>query len=127
MERDLTFDFNPGTVNPDAALIYLWEIKDAANTIQGVYVGKAKSGGERPLNHYKRNVKRLLAGLPYRKSNPDGYRKSHQKLAEAVTKGYSVSLSFVCNVGPGESIDAVEQRTIRQYNSSGDADWQLNA
>ena len=126
MEKNLAFTFNPGTVDQAAALIYRWEIKDAAGELKGLYIGKAKAGGGRPLKHYKLNVKRLLAGKPYRASNPDGFRKSHRALADAVRNGYSVTLSFVCNIAQGESIDFVEQSLIAQHGCCGEAAWQLN-
>ena len=126
MEKNLTFTFNPGTVDQDKALIYRWEIKDAAGALKGLYIGKAKAGGERPLKHYKRNVNRLLAGKPYRASNPEGFRKSHRALADAVLNGYTVTLSFVCNIAEGESIDSVEQSLIKSHGCCGEAAWQLN-
>jgi hypothetical protein len=126
MEKDLTFTFTAGGVDQNLPLIYRWRIMDANGELKGLYIGKAKAGGERPLKHYKSNVKRLLAGKPYRKSNPEGFRKSHRALAEAVRNGYTVNLSFVCNVAEGESIDFVEQSLIKQHDCCGEAFWQLN-
>jgi hypothetical protein len=126
MEKDLKFTFNPGAVDQNRGLIYRWEIKDANGEVKGLYIGKAKAGGERPLKHYKRNVKRLLAGKPYRLGNPDGFRKSHRALAQAAVDNYSVELSFVCNIAEGCSIDTVEQNLILQHNCCGTEAWQLN-
>jgi hypothetical protein len=127
MEKDLTFTFNPNAVDQGCALIYRWEIKDANGEIKGLYIGKAKGGAERPLTHYRRNVKRLLAGKPYRLNKPEGFRKSHRALAEAVEAGYNIALTLVCNIKEGLSIDFVEQEQIKKHNSSGDQAWQLNA
>lgn len=123
---ELKNTLNLGTVDPTQALIYKWEIRDAVGNLIGLYIGKAKGGAKRPTTHYRRNVNRLLAGKPYRAGNPEGYRKSHRALAEAVKLGHTVELSFVCNVLPGENIDEVEQRCITNYNSCGGAAWQLN-
>ena len=122
----MKFTFAPGTVNPAAALIYKWEVRDEVGNLVGLYIGKAKGGAKRPTTHYRRNVNRLLAGKPYRLNNPEGYRKSHRALAEAVKLGHGIELSFVCNVAPDENIDQVEQRCIANYNCCGTAAWQLN-
>lgn len=126
MEKDLQFTFNPNGVDQNKALIYKWEIRDAEGQLRGLYIGKAKAGAERPLKHYRRNVRRLLAGKPYRASNPEGYRKSHRAMANAVDNGYTVGLSFVCNIPDGQTIDQVEQHYITFFNCEGDAEWQLN-
>ena len=123
---EMKFTLNPGTVNPTAPLIYKWEMRDEVGNLTGLYIGKAKGGAKRPTTHYRQNVNRLLAGKPYRAGNPEGYRKSHRALAEAVKLGYTIELSFVCNVAPGESIDQVEQLCIANYNCCGGAAWQLN-
>lgn len=109
-----------------APLIYMWEIRDGAGILVGRYVGKAKAGANRPLKDYRRNVANILLGKPYRKSKPTGYRRVHRALAEAESKGFQVTLRFLCNVGRDEDINEVEQRLIREQNSRGPEPWQLN-
>jgi hypothetical protein len=122
----MEFTLTPNDVNPELPLIYRWTIQDAQGNVKGLYIGKAKGGAERPLKHYRRNVKRLLAGKPYRLNNPEGFRKSHRALAAGVQAGYTVNLAFVCNIAEGESIDFVERQQIAAHGCCGEADWQLN-
>ena len=122
----MIFSELPHTLRVDLPLIYMWEIHDKDGKLLGRYVGKAKSGAKRPLTHYSRNVANILARKPYRKANPDGYRRIHRALADAQCHGNSITLQFLCNVLPGETIDEVEQRHIRDQNSRGEELWQLN-
>jgi len=115
----------PYTLNPESALIYMWEIRDGDRLV-GRYVGKAKGGAKRPLNHYKRNVANIVLGKPYRKGKPDGYRRIHRELAEAERRGYCVTLHFLCNVNSGENINQIEKECIIKQNSRGPEEWQLN-
>jgi len=46
---------------------------------------------------YIRNVKNLLAGKPYRKNKPDGYRHIHRELADALRKGKAIEFILVEN------------------------------
>ena len=83
-------DFHLVTNGADESqpLLYQWEIHDAqTGELRGRYVGKARAGSERPRVHYARNVKRLLAGLPYRRNKPESFRAVHRALAEAVRAG----------------------------------------
>lgn len=116
----------PHRLRVDLPLIYMWEIRASDGSLLGRYVGKAKGGVKRPRTHYSRNVASILAGKPYRKSNPNGYRRVHLALAEAERQGLCITLQFLCNVLPGENIDEVEQRYIREYRSQGEETWQLN-
>jgi hypothetical protein len=104
----------------------MWEIRGSGGALLGRYVGKAKSGAKRPRTHYARNVANILSGKPYRKGNPNGYRRIRQALAEAQRQGHSITLQFLCNVMPGESINIVEQRLTREHNCLGQEPWQLN-
>ncbi|ENO1697950.1 MULTISPECIES: hypothetical protein [Vibrio] len=122
----MNFDVISQGVNPDKALIYMWEIYDKTDVLVGRYVGKAKNGAKRPLKHYKRNVARLIAGKPYRKSNPNSYRVVHKALADAVDKNYVIKLYFLANISEGEDINQVEQALINQHDCKGSASWQLN-
>jgi len=122
----MNFDVISQGVNPDKALIYMWEIYDKSDVLVGRYVGKAKNGAKRPLKHYKRNVARLIAGKPYRKSNPNSYRVVHKALADAVDKNYVIKLYFLANINEGEDINQVEQALINQHDCKGSESWQLN-
>jgi hypothetical protein len=122
----MNFDPPLQTVAFDQSLIYMWEIRDQSGTLLGRYVGKAKEGAKRPLTHYKRNVKNILAGKPYRKSNPEGYRRIHVALAEAHGHGHRITLSFLCNVQATENINEAERQWIVKQNSQGTEAWQLN-
>jgi hypothetical protein len=104
------------TVDLTEPLIYLWEIKDTpAGEVIYRYVGKAKNGAGRPLSDYKKNVLNLLAGRPYRRRDPIGFRTVHHELAKAVRGGQHISLKFLCNVLPEEDIDEVEKRWQKEY------------
>ncbi|EKF9373200.1 hypothetical protein O1B80_003461 [Vibrio cholerae] len=122
----MNFDVISQGVNPDKALIYMWEIYDKTDVLVGLYVGKAKNGAKRPLKYYKRNVARLIAGKPYRKSNPNSYRVVHKALADAVDKNYVIKLYFLANINEGEDINQVEQALINQHDCKGSESWQLN-
>lgn len=105
-----------GNVDPTEALIYLWEVVDSrTGQVVYCYVGKAKNGAGRPLSDYKRNVANLLGDRPYRKATPKGFREVHRRLGEAVRAGQSITLRFLCNVSPEESINEVERRCQREY------------
>jgi hypothetical protein len=64
--------------------IYEWEIANI-----GIYVGKSKNLTSR-LREYPNNVRKLLAGAPYRLSNPGGFRIIHRSLADAHQQQISV-------------------------------------
>lgn len=125
MQR-MNFSLIAHSLKETTALIYMWEIRTADGDLLGRYVGKAKNGASRPLTHYPLNVANLLANKPYRKGNPYGFRRIHRALAEAQVQGHRIELSFLCNVKDGENINELEQKFIRDQNSSGDEPWQLN-
>jgi hypothetical protein len=112
---DLVFGFKQGAIDPTKPLIYLWEIRDSADSVTYCYAGKAKNGAGRPIKHYQRNVRNLLAGKPYRRGAPDGFREVHHRLAQAMLAGETVQLSFICNVESHEDINEVERRLQRQH------------
>jgi hypothetical protein len=122
----MKFEIAAHNIDENAALIYMWEIFNPEGVLLGKYVGKAKSGSKRPYKHYKRNVKRLLAGLPYRKSNATRYRNIHIALGQAVSNDSRIRLSFICNVPTDENINDVEKYHINKQKSYGANSWQLN-
>jgi hypothetical protein len=116
----------PHALNEAQSLIYMWEIRAHDGSLLGRYVGKAKAGAHRPLKHYVRNVANILSGKPYRKGNPEGFRRIHRALADAESQGHLITLNLLCNVVSGENLNEVEQQHIRLMNSFGSAPWQLN-
>jgi hypothetical protein len=118
---------NDSKVDTEKSLIYMWEIKEVSDgSVIGRYVGKSSKGASRPLTHYARNVANLLAGKPYRKDNPNGFRRVHHALANAARQSSLVELHFLTNVSDHEDINEIERRYIRQHDSAGEKDWQLN-
>lgn len=71
----MEFRFEVNGVDPEQPLIYRWVVGDEAGDRIAGYVGKSKNGAKRPLRDYERNVRRLMAGRPYRKGKPDGFRE----------------------------------------------------
>ena len=104
-----------GGANPEQPLIYLWEIVAADGEALYRYVGKAAGGANRPRKHYRRNVNNLLHGRPYRKNKPTEFRSVHHRLAEALQQGHALRLSFICNIVPGQNINAVERHWQEHY------------
>jgi len=71
--------------------LYEWHIECV-----GRYICKFKRIN-RPLKEYGRNVVRLVSGLPYRKGKPDGFRRIHVELAQAVRSGRRIELTILEN------------------------------
>ena len=71
--------------------LYEWHIEGV-----GRYIGKFKRIN-RPRKEYGRNVARLINGLPYRKGKPDGFRRIHVELAQAVRSGRRIELTILEN------------------------------
>ncbi|CAE6862670.1 hypothetical protein R75465_07750 [Paraburkholderia aspalathi] len=112
-------DFHVVTNGTDESqpLLYQWEIQDVqTGEVLGRYVGKARAGSRRPRCHYARNVRRLLAGLPYRKNKPEAFRVVHHALADAVRRGDRITLTLLRNISPGEDINEAERVTISALN-----------
>lgn len=122
----MIFHLHSNGVDEFLPLIYLWEIYGGSGELVGRYVGKASGGASRPRKHYSRNVKNLLAGKPYRRGAPDGFRRIHRALAKAQTEGFTIALHLICNVRAGEDINAVERYWIAAKNTIGNEPWQLN-
>jgi hypothetical protein len=81
-----------------------------------VYVGKSRNGVRRALGEYRNNVRKRLAGAPYRKSKPNDWRVVHLRLADAVMSGEHITLEL--RVSTLEALDADEQRLIKQLRAS---------
>ena len=104
-----------GPVDTSRPLIYLWEILDADGSVLYRYVGKAAGGADRPRRHFQSNVSNLIAGRPYRKERPEEFCAVHRRMAEAVTAGQPIRLSYLCNIEPSEDINAVERKWQRHF------------
>ncbi len=98
-KNGMDFQYDASDVNECAPLLYLWTIHDTTDRIWYCYVGKANGGADRPRKSYTSVVKRLQRGRPYRPNNPT-YRVVHQRMAEAVEKGFTIRLQLIRNVPP---------------------------
>jgi hypothetical protein len=103
----------PG-VDLDLPGIYLWLI---AGEI--VYVGKY-THSRRPLKAYARNVRRLLANLPYHNEGSD-YRGIHYALALAVLDNLPITVRIVKNVLDADERSTVETAMIADHRARGEA------
>ena len=74
--------------------IYEWRIEGF-----GVYIGQF-TRVSRPRLEYAAAVRRMTASppLPYRRSNPNGFRAIHHALAKAVREGMTVTLTILENL-----------------------------
>jgi hypothetical protein len=90
--------------------LYEWHIEG-----MGSYIGKFKRI-RRPTKEYGRNVLRLLRREAYRKSKPEGVRRIHHELAEAVRLGRRIRLIILENP-PLREINRREQELIRDRGS----------
>ena len=115
--RGMEFHFESNGLDPEQPLIYRWEILNHAGVRIACYVGKSKNGAKRPPRDYKRNVRRLLAGQPYRKSKPDEFRAIHRLMAEAVRQDQALVLTLLRNVSPDENINDAEQKLRQEHGA----------
>lgn len=122
----MKYELFKNAIDEFSPLIYMWEIYTQEGVLVGRYVGKAKNGAKRPQKHYQRNIRNFLAGKPYRKGNPEGYRKIHRALAEATQKDYQITLQYICNINEYENINDIERKYINKHNCLGSEPWQLN-
>ena len=83
---------------PDIALeragIYEWRIGDRC-----LYIGKSKRLPRR-IREYPNNVRKLLAGKPYRKGKPAQYRQIHIEMGRAHDDRISVIVAVLENCDP---------------------------
>lgn len=78
-------------VSPELPGLYEWRIEGI-----GCYIGQY-THARRPKREYGLNVGRILAGRPYRKSRPEGFRQIHRELARAAKAGKFISLTLLEN------------------------------
>jgi hypothetical protein len=95
-------------VNPKLPGLYEWRIEGV-----GCYIGQY-TRVSRPRRQYERNVLRLLAGLFYRPSDPNGFRRIHRALAEARKARHVVTLTLLENQGTKENRNRRERELIKE-------------
>jgi len=78
-------------VRLDLPGIYEWIVEGS-----GRYIGKY-THQSRPFREYERNVLRILRGHAYRPRKPDGFRRIHRSLAQAVLDGRRITLVILEN------------------------------
>jgi hypothetical protein len=111
----MDFHYDAAGVDECAPLLYLWTIHNSAGHIYYCYVGKSNAGAARPKKSYLSVVKRLQRGGPYRPNNPT-YREVHQRMAEAVEKGFIIRLRLIRNVLDSENILAAEAEARKHFS-----------
>jgi hypothetical protein len=88
--------FDPNGCDESLPVIYHWEFREPGGECHG-YVGQAKYGSQRPKEAYAYNVSRLLNGEPYRPNKPDDWHRVYRTMAQAVRKGWMITLSLIEN------------------------------
>lgn len=78
-------------VDIDLPGIYEWQIEGV-----GSYIGKSKRLKKR-LREYPNNVRKLIAGLPYRASKPQSFRLIHHELHRAQEEKRQIVFTVVEN------------------------------
>jgi GIY-YIG catalytic domain len=86
--------------------IYLWSVEGHT------YVGKATCLRSR-LNEYLNNIKKIEAGQPYRRSNPEGFRAVHRHLAQAKARGAILEWKLLEVCPRGEALLMRERHWIK--------------
>jgi hypothetical protein len=86
--------------------IYQWIIGSDS------YIGKYSDIG-RPTRHHGRIVERKRTDKSYRKGNPNGFRRVHLALYEAIEGGQKIELHILENVEP-EHLHERESELIRR-------------
>jgi hypothetical protein len=108
----------PSLVDDSAPLIYMWEIRDHQGNVIYRDVGRSMNGAKRPREDYQRNVKNLKNGLPYRPSDPEGFRGVHHELYLAEQEGFVIRLYLLQNVAVGEDINEAKRQACARYLST---------
>ncbi len=80
----------PG-VDPALPGIYEWRIEGV-----GCYIGQY-TRSSRPRREYGKNVANIEVGRPYRKGNPNGFRKVHHSLHKAMKTHKRITLTIFEN------------------------------
>ena len=88
--------------------VYAWRVNGAV-----VYVGKATKLRSR-LRGYRNNVRKISDGRPYRRGEPEGFRRIHRALAEARMAGHTVVFSVIESCPPGAFLLARERHWIAE-------------
>jgi hypothetical protein len=85
----------PAHIDLERPGIYEWRIEGA-----GCYIGKSKRLRAR-LREYPNNLRKMIAGLPYRAGKPEAFRRVHHELHAALAAGRSVTLTVLENCDAG--------------------------
>lgn len=124
--KQLKYDSDWNRLAGKKGVIYRWEIF-AGNERVGVYIGLTeKQTPEARIGKYVYRVEALQLGSPYLPTKPDGYRKIHRALVEAMHQGHRVVLTLISSIQPGMSLAELESALIRQHDSFGPGAHQLN-
>lgn len=91
-------------------MIYVWRVG------ADVYVGKSINGVGRAVREYHNNVRKMLAGQPYRKSKPDAWRRVHRRLHAAMLAGETITLELIPSTL--EDLLKDEERLIRELGAT---------
>ena len=121
----LASDWHVETIAPGVDInrpgLYEWRIEGT-----GSYIGQYR-WISRPRREYWLNVARLINGLPYRKGNPDGFRRIHRELAAALMDGRRIELVVPEN-GERPALNNRERELIRERgNLNGPGEASANA
>lgn len=105
----------PSGVDPGQPGIYEWRIEGV-----GCYIGQY-THARRPRREYGLNVGRLLAGHPYRKGNPEGFRRIHRQLAKAMEDPRLITLTLLENQPVKADRNRRERELIAQRRAEAEA------
>lgn len=81
----------PPNIDLDLPGIYEWEVPGI-----GLYIGKSKRLRRR-IREYPNNVRKLLAGAPYRRNNHSAFRVVHHEMLRAYHHNLNVTVTILEN------------------------------
>jgi len=121
-------EFVSNGVDGARPLIYRWQIFGPDGELSGVYVGQAGEGqAPTRMARYRSRVLGIQQGRPYSATDPDrDYRRIHHALADAVSHGHRIVLTWLDNCTPDGDLKALETRFILEQGSYGPLPHQLN-
>lgn len=121
-------EFVSNCVDGSRPLIYRWQIFGPEGELAGIYVGLAGEGQARSrMARYRSRVLGIRHGRPCSATDPDrDYRRIHLALADAVSRGHRIVLTWLCNCPPDEDLKALETQFILEEESHGPLPHQLN-
>lgn len=102
-------------VDDSVPLVYMWEIRNHRGEVIYRDVGRSLNGATRPREDYRRNVANLRDNLPYRASNPNGFRDVHRQMYQASLEGFPIRLYLLQNVAPEDDINELKRSIQALY------------